>query len=228
MACADGVSDGGRPTSGHRWREHGARRTARGGARKRHSGIMADPRTAPKHGLPRTAAEDEHTLTLRPRCALATSLATWPPPPPVPRCPHAAPTAATDRPLPLLPEGPARVADRTPGTAKTAICGFYSLLRGPSYRALMTCVIEWQRLTPPFVFFLFGTLCPRQRSVGLEGAGGLREVETGNSAPFVQCNCMLCLQPLGTSLRARASGVQYFVGVYVTIGDASVRSVVDL
>ena len=28
------------------------------------------------------------------------------------------------------------------------------------------------RLTPPFVFLLFGTLCPRQRSVGLEGAGG--------------------------------------------------------
>ena len=47
----------------------------------------------------------------------------------------------------------------------------------------------------------------------------LREAETGNSAPFVQCNCMLCLQPLGTSLRARASGVQCFVGVSVTIGD---------
>ena len=50
---------------------------------------------------------------------------------------------------------------------------FYSSLRGPSYRALMTCVIEWRRLTtPPFVFLLFGSSCPRQRSVGLEGAGG--------------------------------------------------------
>ena len=48
----------------------------------------------------------------------------------------------------------------------------------------------------------------------------MREVETGNSAPsFVQCNCMLRLQPLGTSLRARASGVQCFVGVSVAIGD---------
>ena len=42
---------------------------------------------------------------------------------------------------------------------------------------------------------------------------GLRDVETGNSPSFVQCNCMLCLQPLGTSLRASASGVQWFVGV---------------
>ena len=29
-----------------------------------------------------------------------------------------------------------------------------------------------RRLTPPFVFLLFGTSCPRQESVGLEGAGG--------------------------------------------------------
>ena len=29
-----------------------------------------------------------------------------------------------------------------------------------------------RRLMPPFVFLLFGTSCPRQRSVGLEGAGG--------------------------------------------------------
>ena len=32
------------------------------------------------------------------------------------------------------------------------------------------CVLR--RLTPPFVFLLFGTSCLRQRSVGLEGAGG--------------------------------------------------------
>ena len=51
-------------------------------------------------------------------------------------------------------------------------------------------------------------------------ASRVREAETGNSAPFVQCNCMLCLQPLGASLRARArSGVQCFVGVSATIGD---------
>ena len=47
----------------------------------------------------------------------------------------------------------------------------------------------------------------------------VREAETGNSALIVQCNCVLCLQPLGTSLRARASGVQCFVGASVTIGD---------
>ena len=35
---------------------------------------------------------------------------------------------------------------------------------------LRHCVLR--RLTPPFVFLLFGTSCPRQRSVGLEGAGG--------------------------------------------------------
>ena len=29
-----------------------------------------------------------------------------------------------------------------------------------------------RRLTPPFLFLLLGTSCPRQRSVGLEGAGG--------------------------------------------------------
>ena len=32
------------------------------------------------------------------------------------------------------------------------------------------CVLR--RLTPPFLFLLLGTSCPRQRSVGLEGAGG--------------------------------------------------------
>ena len=53
---------------------------------------------------------------------------------------------------------------------------FYSSsLRGPSYsyrvaNDFSNCVLR--RLTPPFVFFLFGTSCPRQRSVGLEGAGG--------------------------------------------------------
>ena len=49
---------------------------------------------------------------------------------------------------------------------------FYSLSRGPSYRVandLRHCVLR--RLTPPFVFLLFGISCPRQRSVGLEGAG---------------------------------------------------------
>ena len=37
------------------------------------------------------------------------------------------------------------------------------------------CVL-W-RLTPPFVFLLFGTSCPRQRSVGLEEAGAPVGVE---------------------------------------------------
>ena len=62
-------------------------------------------------------------------------------------------------------------------------------------------------------------LCEALRRPRPSQCGGVREAETGNSAPFVQCNCMLCLQPLGTSLRARASGVQCFVGVSVTIGD---------
>ena len=55
----------------------------------------------------------------------------------------------------------------------TSTAAFYSSLRGPSYRVandLRHCVLR--RLTPPFVFLLFGTSCPRQRSVGLEGAGG--------------------------------------------------------
>ena len=61
-----------------------------------------------------------------------------------------------------------------------------------------------------------------RRAAVLAAAGAVRlvrEVETGNSAPFVQCNCMLCLQSLGTSLGARASEVQCFVGVSVTIDD---------
>ena len=39
-------------------------------------------------------------------------------------------------------------------TAQLNSRAFYCPLRGgPSCRALMTCVSEWQRLTPPFVFF---------------------------------------------------------------------------
>ena len=38
-----------------------------------------------------------------------------------------------------------------------------------------------RRLTPPFVFLLFGTSCPRQRSVGLERKNG-KNSETGVSA----------------------------------------------
>ena len=39
----------------------------------------------------------------------------------------------------------------------------------------MTCVMRHRvlrRLTPPFVFLLSGTSCPRQESSGLEGSGG--------------------------------------------------------
>ena len=54
------------------------------------------------------------------------------------------------------------------------VSAFYSSLRGPSCRVANDsrhCALR--RLTPPFVFLLFGTSFPRQESAGLqEGAGG--------------------------------------------------------
>ena len=46
----------------------------------------------------------------------------------------------------------------------------------------------------------------------------MRDVEAGYSATFVQCSCMLCLHPLGGSLRARASGAGWFVSVPAAVG----------